>query len=243
MTGPYQTPLALGRDPLMAFFWVILAPVLFIYGAYEVTLSVTPEFTPGTSEEIDAYQLLWRLHCVAIALWFGLMSLWSNWVGAGPFAGEMRTTSSWLIAAGFLGPLIFVIPGLLIGSLMPDEQWQYRTEIDTSIFAPQNWTLAYIFAHVLIAPIVEEVAFRGVGMGALIARGLSPIGAVVLTSAAFAFMHIQYSIPAMIIVFFAGVGFAALRLITGTVAIPIVAHIAANTFVFYLNWAAANPAG
>lgn len=241
MTGPYQTPLALAREPLMAFFWAVLAPVLFLTGAALIAAEFIPEFSPGSPEEIQAYHALWLTSCVAMALWFATMSLWANWLGAGPFAGAMKAGTVWLIIAVMVGPVLLIAPSLIVGSFMSEDGWQYSGEVNEAVFAPQNWTLAYVFIGVAMAPIVEEVAFRGIALGALIARGVSPAGAVVLSSFAFAFSHLQYSPAAMLVVFLSGVGFAVLRLVSGTILVPIVAHMSANGMVLFLNWAAANP--
>ena len=242
MLGPYKTPLALARDPLMAFFWVVLAPVLFLTGAALVALEFVPSFTPGSPEEIEAYQTLWLVSCLAMAFWFGTMSYWSNAIGAGPFAGEMRAAPSRLLIGAVLGPLLLIIPSVVVSSFMTEDGWQYRGEVDEAVFAPQNWSLAYIFVAVIMAPVVEEVAFRGVAFGAIVARGLSPGAAIMLSSLAFAFSHLQYSPAAMFVVFLSGVGFAVLRLMSGTVIVPIIAHMTANGNVLLLNWIAANPA-
>lgn len=241
MTGPYQTPLALAREPLMAFFWAVLAPVLFLTGAALVAAELIPDFASGSPEEVQAYHMLWLASCVSMALWFATMSLWSDWLGAGPFAGRMRADTTWLIIAVMVGPLLLIAPSLLVGSFMTEDGWQYSGEVNQAVFAPQNWSLAYIFVAVLMAPIVEEVAFRGVALGALVARGISPAGAIVLSSFAFAFSHLQYSPAAMLVVFLSGVGFAVMRLISGTMLVPIVAHMSANGIVLFLNWVAANP--
>lgn len=242
MLGPHKTPLALAREPWMAVFWVVLAPVLFLTGAAMIALEFVPSFEPGTVDEINAYQSLWLVSCVAMAAWFGTMSLWSSAIGAGPFAGEMRTDTVWLWIGGILGPLILIVPSLLVGSFMSEAGWQYREEVNEAVFDPQNWSLAYIFVAVIMAPIVEEVAFRGVAFGAIVARGLSPSAAIMMSSLAFAFSHLQYSPAAMFVVFLSGVGFAFLRMMSGTVIVPIIAHMTANANVLLLNWIAANPA-
>lgn len=241
MMGPYQTPLALAREPLMAFFWALLAPVLFLTGAALLAAEFIPDFSPGSPDEIRAYHTLWLASCMSMALWFATMSLWSNWLGAGPFAGAMKASTVWLIIAVMVGPVLLIAPSLIVGSFMSEDGWQYSGEVNEAVFAPQNWTLAYVFIGVAMAPIVEEVAFRGVALGALIARGVSPAGAVVLSSFAFAFSHLHYSPAAMLVVFLSGVGFAVLRLVSGTILVPIVAHMSANGMVLFLNWAAANP--
>ncbi|MEO1552772.1 MAG: CPBP family intramembrane glutamic endopeptidase [Pseudomonadota bacterium] len=239
--GPYQTPLALAREPMMAFFWAVLAPILFLYGGAMIANAFAAEFESGTVEEIAFYQLHWFASCLAMAAWFAVMSVWSNWLGAGPFAGSVQTGSNWILLAVFLGPLILLIPNLVVASFMTEDGWQYSGEVNQDVFQPQNWTPAFIFVAVIMAPVVEEVAFRGVAFGALIARGLNPVGAVVLSSFLFAFSHLQYSPEAMLVVFLSGVGFAVLRLASGTVIVPIIAHAAANAVILALNWMAANP--
>ena len=241
MMGPYQTPLALAREPMMAFFWAVLAPIIFLSGAALLAVSFIPQFETGSVEEIQAYQSLWFVSCIAMAAWFAVMSAWSNWLGAGPFAGQMTTNSTWFMTAAILGPLLLLVPNLVVASFMTEDGWQYSGEVNQDVFQPQNWTLAFIFVSVIMAPVVEEVAFRGIAFGALIARGLSPVGAVVLSSFAFAFSHLQYSPAAMLVVFVTGIGFAILRLLSGTIIVPIIAHSSANAVILSLNWMAANP--
>ncbi|MCR9270750.1 MAG: CPBP family intramembrane metalloprotease [Hyphomonadaceae bacterium] len=241
MLGPYQTPMALVREPLMSFFWVILAPVLFLTGGALIAQEIIPPFQPGSPEELQAYQTSWLFACLSMAAWFAIMSLWSEKLGAGPFAGRMTTTSNWILIGAIIGPLLLILPSLVVSSIMTEEGWQYREEINEAVFAPENWTIAYIFVAVIMAPVVEEVAFRGIALGAIIARGLSPVAAVTISSLAFAFSHLQYSPAAMFVVFLSGIGFAVLRLMSGTVIVPIIAHMTANANVLLLNWVAANP--
>lgn len=225
----------------MAFFWVVLAPVLTLTGAAMAAQAMSAPFEPGSEAELQAYRNLWLMTCLAMAGWFGLMSLWSDWLGAGPFAGRMQTETRWIIIAVLAGPMMLIIPNVLVASFMTEQGWQYREEVSPVISQPQNWSLAYLFIAVIMAPVVEEVAFRGVAFGALVSRGIGPGAAIVLSSIAFAISHLQYSPAAMLIIFLTGIGFAVLRLLSGTVIVPIVAHAAANADILILNWIAANP--
>lgn len=241
MNGPYGTPLALAREPLLAFFWVLIAPILFLTGAAIVISDIVQSYPPELQDGIHVYQARWLGACVGMALWFAAMSIWSERAGAGAFAGAIRTAPRWLIAAALLGPMISIFPSLVIGSFMDSDGWQYREPVDTSVFSPTNWTLAYIAVALVIAPLAEEVAFRGIAFGAIIARGLSPAAAIMLSSVLFAAHHWQYSSAAMFSVFLSGIGLAALRLLSGSVLAPLVAHMTANGVVLYINWVAANP--
>lgn len=241
MMGPFQTPMALAREPLMAFFWAVLAPVLFLYGAALLASSFIPAFDAGSPEEIRAYHTLWFTTAIATAAWFALMSAWSQWLGAGAFAGVVTTKVEWVLIAALLGPVFLLVPNILVDSLMTEEGWQFSGEVNREIFAPENWSLAFIFTAVFLAPVVEEIAFRGIAFGALIARGMSSVGAAVLSSFAFAFIHLQYTPAAMFVVFLTGLGFAVLRAMSGTVIVPILAHMSANAVVLTLNSMATNP--
>ena len=236
MTGPYNTPLALGREPLTAAFWVICTPFLFQITVMTLVASVWPMSTDG---EMRA---AWFGLCLSGLLQFAALSYWLEHQGAGPFAGDMRITADWLGLALILGPLILFIPQLFAAFIMAgEENWQYANDTQRDAFSPANWTLTYIFFVILLAPIVEEVTYRGVAIGAMLARGWTPAAAAVVSSAAFAIIHMQYSPAAMITIFCAGLGFAALRIVSGTMIVPIIAHCFANLVVILLQWVYAPP--
>ena len=235
------SPDGLGREPLIALFWVVIAPVLFLRASGFIAGFFIGPFEPGSEAEIAAYQFLWRVNCIVMFVWFAVLSYWSDWVGAGPFAGRIKVDARWLVVGIMLGPALLLLPSFIVSSLMPEGEWRFRENFNADIFAPQNWTLAYIFMAVVLAPVIEEVTFRGVAMGALMSRNVGPIAAVILSSIAFALIHMQYSIAAMTVVFISGVGFAVLRLLSGTISVPIAAHAVANADVMVLQWFAANP--
>ncbi|MEM9939711.1 MAG: type II CAAX endopeptidase family protein [Pseudomonadota bacterium] len=236
MNGPHNTPLALGREPMTAVFWVIFAPFLF----QVFVLAIVASLWPGSyGEDMRA---AWFGLCLAGILQFAALSYWLEHQGAGPFAGEMRITGDWLILSIILGPVILFVPQIVAGFMMAgQENWQYADEQQREAFSPANWTMTYVFFVVLLAPIVEEVTYRGVAIGAMLARGWSPAAAAVVSSGAFAIIHLQYSLAAMITIFCAGLGFAALRIVSGRLSVPIIAHCAANLAVVLLQWAYAPP--
>ena len=122
------------------------------------------------------------------------------------------------------------------------EGWAYADDYDPSWDAKANWSLTTIFFVALLAPIVEEVAFRGVAMGAMLARGINPYASATIASFVFMTTHFQYSPAALAVVFVAGLGFSALRLLSGSMLVPIVAHISANGLVLWLQALADVPA-
>lgn len=243
---PYNTPEALGREPFTAAFWTLCAPFLFpVLGAFLIGLA-WPGFNQvinGTDRTTEAIGLLWTALAAIHLVHFAILSIWSERMGAGAFAGSMRASQNWIVASILLGPVILIAPNLIAALIAGGEQgWEYSRDVDTSFFARENWGIAYLIFALVLAPILEEVTFRGVALGALVVRGVPPLMAMALSSAAFTFLHLQYSIPALIVVFVAGMGFAWLRLKSGSMLVPILAHIAANSMITFLA-SLAPPAG
>ena len=237
-TGPYNSPLALKREPFTAAFWVLCAPFLIpVIGSVVVAL-VWPAYfdvigDSGASREAIG-QVWFSLVLIQFA-YFTILSVWSERVGAGAFAGAMRASQNWIIAAILLGPVILLAPNLIASSLAGGEEgWQYTRDINTALFEPANWGPSYLVYALLMAPLIEEVTYRGVAMGALLTRGVPPVMTMVLSSAAFTFAHLQYSVPALLVVFVAAMGFAWLRIRSGTIIVPILAHISANALITFL---------
>jgi len=237
-TAPYNTPPALAREPFTAAFWTLCAPFLFpVIGAFLIGL-VWPGFNQvinGDERSAESIGQLWTALAAIHLVHFAILSIWSEKIGAGAFAGSMQASQNWIVAAILLGPVILIAPNLIAALLAGGEQgWEYSRDVDTSFFARENWGIAYLVFALVLAPILEEVTFRGVALGAMLTRGVPPIMAAVLSSAAFTFLHLQYSVPALLVVFVAGLGFAWLRMKSGTMLVPILAHIAANGMITFL---------
>lgn len=236
--GLYNTPAALGREPLTAAFWVLCAPFLFpVLGMTLVTLA-WPEFTDILGAELpsqEAISWVWMVLAAIHLTHVASISLWSERAGAGAFAGDMQATPNWMVAAILLGPPILLVPNVAASMIFGGtEGWEYNGDVNTSLFAPENWGAIYLVFALLLAPILEEVTFRGVALGALVVRGVPPVMAMVISSAAFTFLHLQYSMPALAVVFIAGMGFAWLRLKSGSMLVPILAHVSANAVITFL---------
>jgi membrane protease YdiL (CAAX protease family) len=244
--GPSNTPAALGREPFTAGFWVLCAPFLFpVVGAFLVG-AIWPGFRDAIGGESGraAIGYVWTALAAIHLVHFASLSFWSERVGAGAFAGSMRASQNWIVAAILLGPVILIAPNLIAALFAGGQEgWEYSGDVDTSFFARENWGLAYLVFALVLAPILEEVTFRGVALGALITRRVPPVMAAVISSAAFTFLHVQYSVPALAVVFVAGLGFSWLRLKSGSMLVPIIAHIAANSMITFLASLAPPPAG
>lgn len=83
-------------------------------------------------------------------------------------------------------------------------------------------------ALVIAGPLFEEIFFRGFLMEGFRSSFLGPIGAVVMTSASWAAIHLQYDAYGMSTIFVLGCVLGAARLQTGSVLLPIGMHALVN---------------
>ena len=96
----------------------------------------------------------------------------------------------------------------------------YRTTRETG-----SWALM-LAAVVIAAPIGEELLFRGFLLRGWSASRLGAPGAVVLTAAIWAVIHVQYDWPMIAEIFGLGLLFGYLRLRSGSTVTTIVSHAA-----------------
>lgn len=134
----------------------------------------------------------------------------------------MRYPSSWRLAAG-LGALVVVGMMALLAFLSPQagEAQNLAPEWDSNRLLPFAVNAAVI---VLVAPVVEELAFRGLGFTLLQRYGTTT--AIVVTAAAFAVSHgLIGLLPTAAVL---GLGLAYLRSRTASVYPGILVHVALN---------------
>jgi membrane protease YdiL (CAAX protease family) len=81
---------------------------------------------------------------------------------------------------------------------------------------------------VVIAPVSEEIIFRGFLFRGWSASRLGAVGALVLTSLIFASLHVQYTVPGMIEVFAGGLLLGVARWRTGSTVLAILLHATWN---------------
>ena len=93
----------------------------------------------------------------------------------------------------------------------------------TAGFLPLFW-----LAIVIMAPVFEEVFFRGFMFAGLDGSRLGGLGAVVLTALAWAAIHLQYDLYGIATIFVLGLLLGAVRLKTGSVLLTIGLHATIN---------------
>ncbi len=186
---------------------------------------------------------------LAIALYFlySYFGLSREDIGASKISTKAITWSAAIfgLILTFLGLVYFVVPDVLL-----DERY--------------NQSLAKtLISMVIVLPIttvlLEELAFRGVLLGYLL-KSSSKTGALLISSVLFGLWHVMSSryvqvdsflfidyppqlLISLVIVFVTGAAgwvFSMLRLKTGSILVPIVAHWSFNAFGMLFAWLAWN---
>lgn len=204
-------------DPLAGY---VLA---FVLSGLTLTIALGAGVEEGTIGEFLGGQ---------VGFWAGLVGvvvLASHVSGTGNPRTDLRLRSSRTdalvgIAAGVATQLV-VIPLLYapMGFLVDDLDLSGKAQ---ELFDSPGPTFLLALAVVFVAPIVEELFFRGLLFGALLVRWGERV-AIVGSSVFFGVTHFQLlQLPALIA---AGLCFAILRARTGALGPSIWAHVAFNT--------------
>jgi membrane protease YdiL (CAAX protease family) len=92
-----------------------------------------------------------------------------------------------------------------------------------------NTVVVFLLAVVVAAPLMEELLFRGFLLPGYAASKLGPIGAVALTSLAWAVMHVQYEVFYVAQIVILGCIFGWLRLRSGSTLLTVILHAVVNS--------------
>ena len=88
--------------------------------------------------------------------------------------------------------------------------------------------LLIVLSICVVAPIVEEIIFRGLGYSRLVKSAVGSIGAVLITSLVFTVIHIQYDLEVLMILFCFALLLAAVRYKTNNIVYCIALHALNN---------------
>jgi|GEM_PF-1423861 len=127
---------------------------------------------------------------------------------------------------GALAAICGTLLGLLAASIFNDFL-PLKNVMEESFSGMSNCTIG-LLAIALVGPICEEVVFRGGVMQPLLNRGVRPWVVIAVSAAIFGLVHLN---PAQIrFAAICGVIFAVVFYRTGSLVIPIVCHVANNSF-------------
>jgi len=90
-----------------------------------------------------------------------------------------------------------------------------------------GWMLGLMLAIVVVAPVGEEIAFRGFLYRGLVRPGYEQL-AIVVISLAWALLHIQYDWLGMAQIFAAGLTLGWFRWASGSTTLTIIMHVLIN---------------
>jgi membrane protease YdiL (CAAX protease family) len=115
----------------------------------------------------------------------------------------------------------------------------YRLQGLSYSLADPGAVLAILVGAVVLAPVTEEILYRGLVLGALTSRGFGPASAVVLMTALFALIHLpNFGVAGTIFISAWGFLPAALRLRYDNLSGAVVMHAMNNAFAYVVVVAA-----
>ena len=148
-----------------------------------------------------------------------------RWTPAGYLALNVPRRSEIVFAVLCTIALMFVFDVLMFVSgrdLVPPFQVEaYQSAKDA------GWMLGLMLAIVVVAPVGEEIAFRGFLYRGLVRPGYEQL-AIVVISLAWALLHIQYDWLGMAQIFAAGLTLGWFRWASGSTTLTIIMHVLIN---------------
>ncbi|HTE06214.1 MAG TPA: CPBP family intramembrane glutamic endopeptidase [Planctomycetota bacterium] len=144
--------------------------------------------------------------------WHAERGLGLQWPRAAQAAGWMAAWIAWMALTEFAGGWLGV------------EQPARWGEHSALVFVLR------VLAIGLLGPAMEELVMRGAGIALLRRTRLGARGAVVVTAAAWAVLHVQYAPLLIGMIFLDGLFLGACRVRTGSLALPIAMHALGNLF-------------
>lgn len=133
----------------------------------------------------------------------------------------------WLLALCLLAIVFDLLLWLLGRSIVPEFSQDIYRSVDGA------WPLW--LAIVLVAPVVEEVFFRGFLFPGLAASLPGPVGATVITALVWAAFHIQYDLLLIGYIFLIGLLLGWARHRTGSILLTIAMHVFLNLCAMLLT--------
>lgn len=141
-----------------------------------------------------------------------------NYLGLKPV--DIKTFGYWYLTLFLLGIAFDLLLWLVGRPIVPE------FALDVYRSAAGSWILW--LAIVLVAPLVEEVFFRGLLFAGLSASILGPVGAISITALIWAALHIQYDLFVIAFIFVVGVLLGLARYKTGSIVLTFSLHALMN---------------
>lgn len=145
---------------------------------------------------------------------------------------------SWSTDLGLVFPGVFPILGWVVAwavwlaGVEALQRWLGVSPPPPRQFRGQAERIALLGIAVLVAPVVEELLFRGLLYWRVVQTPLGPPGAIVLGALLFALLHYRYSLVNRAFVASDGLLYGLVRWHSGSLLIPALLHMMANFYAF-----------
>jgi membrane protease YdiL (CAAX protease family) len=183
----------------------------------ELDLEVYAKSLPSNGLCIAIMAIVSGLICIPLTLWFAKLRKnisVKNYIGF-----REPLTKEWVKWLLILGAFLFLSDAVTFSLHRPIVPPFMVEAYKTAFFLP-----ALLFAIVIVAPIFEEIFFRGFLFQGIRYSRLGPIGAIGITSLIWAVIHLQYDIYGIATVFALGILFGIARLKTDSIHLLMVMH-------------------
>jgi uncharacterized protein len=243
MTGAAGQQVPLAAAPPWGFWgtlvWGVVAFIAWFVAQTAVVIALViwqETIEPGSSDlqkmMNDAVSLA-AVTIVASPVWIGIAAIavrWRRWPIREYLALVVPRRRELIFSIAVLTGVLIAFD-LLTYALGHDLIPRFMIDAYTSAKTPAAVALLFI-AIVIVAPVCEEVAFRGFLFRGWSESRLGVAGTLVLTSAAWALMHVQYNWFVIGQIFLLGLLFGWLRWASGSTLLTITLHVIANLTAF-----------
>lgn len=228
--------LAIAAFAVASFFVLVFSAIIAVTAIH--SLARFRALDPNALFKSVAFNL--ALETAAYVLVLTLMVLLVARKGQGGFFREIQWNAPH--AKGALGAMVggiamFVMSQVCSGLL---EKWTPKNLPIQSYMNTRASAYAMALFGILVAPLVEELFFRGFLYPAL-ARRIGAGASIVLTSAGFALMHqaqLAHAWAPLLVLFLVGACLTIVRAVTKSVAVTVLMHVSYNTTIFGLMFVA-----
>ena len=219
--------LLFGMVILIAFLLGQILPLIFYMMFEGTTLTFEAFNTLASSAVKDAFLLFLSAMggmLLAVPVAFGVAKLkrgaiLKDYFSLNGFA--WKTLGFWILV--FI--VLQIATGFLIEALGAKDIPNFMLELEYPTLMTK---ILLLVAVVVAAPVVEEVVFRGFLLKGFANSFMGVHGAVLLTSALWAVIHMQYEIAYLIAIFVIGVVFGYARIRSNSLFIPMIMHSLMN---------------
>lgn len=214
--------------------WTLVIAAVFVFVQSVVLLTLAQAQYPDTPlSEIDLTGLESNGWALALATIVTTVAVLPLLLAAVKLKRGSSLRDYLALAPAGLGTLVFWAGAAIALMLLSDlVKWALGLPVAVDFvvetYRSMGHPVIFLTAVALLAPLTEELVFRGFMLSGLQRSVLGSSGAVVVTSLLWAVVHLQYALYDVAVVFLLGCLLGASRIATGSVYPAVVTHMAVN---------------